>query len=217
VQTLEINTTATSQQLNFSRGLINMDTGTRDLKNTVGCPIAVGILLIIVGILAMGTFLSLLGILAIASPIVAMRAVTVALSWALLIGGILRVIYAFETQGGRGFWLKLLLGILYIAISILLLREIIDSIFSLTLALGITIFIEGAIEVSLAFQLRPKSSWVWVLFSGITTIIAGIFLWSQPPFSDPGILALLPGISFLTTGIWTLTLSLTTRRPVSQA
>jgi uncharacterized membrane protein HdeD (DUF308 family) len=194
-----------------------MDTGTRGLKNSLRWSITLGICLIIAGILAMGAMLSLLGILAIASPTFAIKTLTVALSGALLMGGILRVIYAFETKRARGFWPKLILGILYIVISILLVKGTVSSILSLTLALGIAIFMEGALEVILAFQLRPRSNRVWVLFSGIATIILGIFIWSEWPFSTPGLLALLPGISFLTTGIWTLMLSLTSSRTLNQA
>lgn len=194
-----------------------MDTETRDLKYSLRWTIALGICLIIVGILAMGAMLSLLGILAIASPTFAVKTLTVALSWALLMGGVLRVIYAFETKRARGFWAKLILGILYITVSLLLLKDTISSIFSLTLALGIAIFMEGALEVILAFQLRPRSNRVWVLFSGFATIILGIFIWSEWPFSTPGLLALLPGISFFTTGIWTLMLSLTSSKTLNQA
>ena len=194
-----------------------MDTETRDLKYSLRWSIALGICLIIAGILAMGAMLSLLGILAIASPTFAIKTLTMALSWALLMGGVLRVIYAFETKRARGFWPKLILGILYIAVSILLVKDTVSSILSLTLALGIAIFIEGALEVILAFQLRPRSNRVWVLFSGIATIILGIFIWSEWPFSTPGLLALLPGISFLTTGIWTLMLSLTSSKTWNQA
>lgn len=180
-----------------------MNTETQNNRKSLGWSIALGILLII------------LGLLAIVFPIIATALVTIALGWIFLIGGILRTIYAFQTRSG-GFWLKLLLGILYIITGISLLSNIIGGAISLTLALGILIFIEGVFEVSLAFQLRPASNWSWVLVSGIATIILGILIWSQWPFNAPWVLGLLTGISFLSTGIWKVMLSLAARNVINQ-
>jgi uncharacterized membrane protein HdeD (DUF308 family) len=90
----------------------------------------------------------------------------------------------------------------------LIFKDIIGSVFPLTLALGISIFIEGVFEVFLAFRLRPKSSWNWLLLlKAIASIILGISIGSEKPFSDIGILVLLPGISLLSTGLWMIVFS----------
>ena len=184
------------------------NTKTQDLRNARGWSIALGILLIILGILAIVALPSILGILAIASPSVALQSMTVVLSWTFLVAGILRISLTMQTRYARTLWLNVILSILHIAVSILLLKDIIGSVFPLTLILGIAIFIEGAFEVFLAFGLRPKSSWNWLLFlKGIATIILGISIWSERPFSDFGILVLLPGISLLCTGLWTIVFS----------
>ena len=180
-----------------------MNTETQNIRKSLGWSITLGILLIV------------LGILAIIFPIIATALVTIALGWLFLIGGILRIVYAFQARS-TGFWLKLLLGILYIIIGLSLLNNIIGGAISLTLALGILIFVEGVFEVILAFQLRPASNWSWVLFSGIVTIILGILIWSQWPFNAPWVLGLLTGISFLSTGIWKVMFSLAARRAINE-
>jgi uncharacterized membrane protein HdeD (DUF308 family) len=186
----------------------NKNTKTQDLENAQGWLIALGILLILLGILAIVTLPSILAILAIASSSIALRAMTVVLSWAFLIAGILRINLGLQARYARGFWLTLVLSIFQFAISLLLLNDIIGSVFPLTLALGIAIFIEGVFEVFLAFRLRPKSSWNWLLLlKGIATIILGISIRSERPFSVFGILVLLPGISLLSTGLWTIMFS----------
>ena len=183
---------------------------TQDFINAWGWSIALGILLIILGILAIVTLPSVLGILAIASSSLALRSMTVVLSWTLLIAGILRISLTIQTRYERGFWLRIILSILYFAVSILLWKDIIGSVLSLTLTLGIAIFIEGVLDVFLAFRLHPKSSWNWLLLlKGIVTIILGISIWSEKPFSDFVILLLLPGISLLSTGLWTIVFSQT--------
>jgi uncharacterized membrane protein HdeD (DUF308 family) len=186
------------------------NTKTQDLKNRQDWSIALGILLIILGILAIVTLPSIVGILAIASSSVALQSMTVVLSWTFLITGILRISLTIQARYARGFWLKLILSILYATVSILLWNNIIGSIVPFSLALGIAICIEGVLEVFLAFQLRPKLIWNWVLLlKGIAMIILGISIGSEKPFSDFGILVLLPGISLLSTGVWTMIFSQT--------
>jgi uncharacterized membrane protein HdeD (DUF308 family) len=184
------------------------NTKTQDLKNRQDWSIALGILLIILGILAIVTLPSIMGILAIASSSVALQSMTVVLSWTFLITGILRISLTIQTRYARGFWLKLILSILYVTVSILLWNNIIGSIVPFPLALGIALFIEGVLEVFLAFRLRPKLIWNWLLLlKGIAMIILGISIASEKPFSDFGILVLLPGISLLSTGLWTMIFS----------
>lgn len=178
-----------------------MNTETQNIRKSRRWSVTLGILLII------------LGILAIVFPLIATVLVTIALGWFFLIGGVLRIVYALQNRS-RGFWLKLLLGILYIIIGLSLLTNIIGGIVSLTLALGVLIFIEGVFEVFLAFQLRSVGNWSWVLFSGIITIILGILIWSHWPFDAPWVLGWLTGISFLSTGIWQVMFSLADRRTV---
>lgn len=181
---------------------------TKDLNNTREWSIALGILLIILGILAIVTLPSILGILALAFSRIPLRSMTVLLSLTFLVTGLIRIILTIQTQRAKGVWLKLILSILYFAVSILLWHDIIGSVFPLRLGLGIAIFIEGVFEVFLAFRLRPKSSWNWLLLlKGMATIILGISIWSEKPFTDFGILVLLPGISLLTTGLWTIVFS----------
>lgn len=184
------------------------NTKTQDFKNARRWSIALGIFLIILGILAIVTLPSILGILAIASSSLALQSMTVVLSWTLLVAGLLRISLTIQTRYARTFCLNFVLSILHVAVSILLWKDIIGSVFPLTLALGIAIFIEGVFEVFLAFQLRPKSIWNWLLLlKGIATIILGISIESEKAFSDFGILVLLPGIILLSTGLWTIVFS----------
>lgn len=181
-----------------------MNVETRSIKKSLSWSIALGILMIV------------LGLLAIVFPIIATALVTIGLGWIFLVGGILRIIYAFQTRS-EGFWLKLLLSILYIIVGLSLLSNIVGGVISLTLVIGISLFVEGVFEVMLAFQFRPASNWSSVLFSGIATIILGILIWSQWTFNAPSVLGLLTGISFLSTGIWKVMFSLAARRAINEA
>lgn len=165
--------------------------------------------------IAFGIGLIVLGLLAILAPIFATAFATVVLAWVFLIGGVLRIVYAFQGRQGRGFLPKLLLGLLYSVLGILLLTNILEGIITLTLAVGIAIVFEGVFEVVLAFQLRPSPRWSWALFSGIVTIVLGILIWSEWPYNAPWILGLLIGVSFLFTGTWIAMLAWATRHVVA--
>lgn len=83
----------------------------------------------------------------------------------------------------------------------------IEGAFAFTIVLGITIFLQGMIQVSLAFQMRWISpNWGWMLVSGLMGIIFGIFVWSSSPLSAVWLIGTLIGINLLFDGIWMLTL-----------
>jgi uncharacterized membrane protein HdeD (DUF308 family) len=79
-----------------------------------------------------------------------------------------------------------------------------EGVLAFTLVLGITIFVQGMIQVAMAFQMcRISLNWGWMLVSGIVGIIFGIFVW---------LIGTLIGINLLFDGVWMLTLHSGQRR-----
>lgn len=139
-------------------------------------------------------------------------AVAIVLSWFLLIVGIVRIVQAVESRKQKGFWLKLLVGLLYVLAWILLISNVFGAALSFTLVFGSMILVEGVLEVIAAFKVHPDPSWGWVLFSGITAIILEILILYQWPSSATWVLGVFAGINFLFTGIWMIMLPLAIRR-----
>ncbi|RUR74453.1 HdeD family acid-resistance protein [Chlorogloeopsis fritschii PCC 9212] len=152
--------------------------------------------------IALGIFMILLGIAAIVEPFIATIAVARVLSWVFLFAGIIRTIHAVQSRRQRGFWAKLLIGILYIITGILLLSNVLGATLSLTIAFGWVILAQGIFEVIAAFQARPEPNWGWMLFSGIIAIILGILILYQWPFNAVWLLGVFTGVSFLFSGAW---------------
>jgi uncharacterized membrane protein HdeD (DUF308 family) len=179
-----------------------MNTETRrTLKQSVGWAVGLGILLII------------LGFVAIATPFFASIAVGIFLGWLFMIGGIVQAIYAFQHDRRRSSLIfHLLLGILSIVAGILLVVNPLAGVVSLTLIIGIYFFIDGVFRVFLAFQLKPDANWGWVLLNGILLIILGILIWSEWPFSATWVLGLLVGVGLLFSGISTIAFVLAARQ-----
>jgi uncharacterized membrane protein HdeD (DUF308 family) len=156
---------------------------------------------------AIAVFMIVLGIITIAFPFFATIASTLAFGWIFIIAGIAQIVYAFQSKGvGQIVW-KLILGLLYLLAGIFVLANPLEGVLAFTLVLGITIFVQGIIQASMAFQLRRVSpNWGWILASGIAGIILGILIWSNVPANAPWLLGTLIGINLLFDGVWMLTL-----------
>jgi len=101
----------------------------------------------------------------------------------------------------------LLLGVFYLIGGIFVLLSPGITALTLSLILGISIFVQSVLQVIDAFQMRPAQGWGWTLFSGITGIILGIIIWSQGPAGAIGLLGLWFGLNLLFGGIGVVMLS----------
>ena len=148
-----------------------------------------------------------LGVIAIAFPFFATIASTVLFGWVFIFAGIAQIAYAFQSRGaGKIVW-KMILGFLYLFSGVFVTIDPLEGAFAFTIVLGITIFLQGMIQVSLALQMRWLSNnWGWMLASGLMGIIFGIFVWSSTPLSAVWLVGTLIGINLLFDGIWMLTL-----------
>ncbi|UBF30017.1 HdeD family acid-resistance protein (plasmid) [Kovacikia minuta CCNUW1] len=175
-----------------------------DVKQNTGWFIALGILMVI------------LGIAAIVEPLVATIAVARVFSWIFLFAGVIRIIHAVQSRQERGFWPKLLIGILYVITGIVLLGNVFGAALSLTFALGWVILVQGILEVIAAFKVRPEPNWGWLLFSGVISIILGILILYRWPFNAVWLLGIFSGISFLFAGSWMIMLPWAARQPLTR-
>jgi uncharacterized membrane protein HdeD (DUF308 family) len=153
-----------------------------------------------------GVLFIVLGIAAVVLPNVT---TIVAETWIAIIlasAGASKIFYAIQTRS-EGFIWKLLLGILYVGTGIMLFVYPLTGVLSLTLLLGSFFLTEGVFETVLAFQIRPRQNWGWVLADGIVTLVLGGLVWFQWPFNAPWLIGLLVGISVLSTGISRVMLS----------
>jgi uncharacterized membrane protein HdeD (DUF308 family) len=102
-----------------------------------------------------------LGVIALAQPAAgivfpffASVASTLLFGWIFIFAGITQVVYAFQSRGAGKVVGKLILGLLYLLSGILVVTNPFEGVLALTLVLGITIFVQGVIQVALAFAER---------------------------------------------------------------
>lgn len=157
-----------------------------------------------------------LGIIAIVFPFFASIASTLVFGWVFILAGVVQIVYAFQSRGaGQVVW-KLILGGLYLFSGIFVVANPLKGVLAFTIVLGVTIFVQGIIQVSIAFQMRRTAPrWGWMLASGIIGIIFGIVIWSSLPYSAVWLIGTLIGVNLLFDGVWMLTLHSGQRRALS--
>ena len=149
--------------------------------------------------LAEGIILVILGLLAIIIPPIATIAVTIFLGWLFLISGIVGLVTTFWARHAPGFWWSLLSAVLAIAAGIVLLGWPLPGAVSLTLLLIAFFIIEGVLSIMYAFEHKKELSgrWGWMLISGIIDLILAAIIWGGLPGTAAWALGLLVGINML--------------------
>jgi len=161
------------------------------IKKNARLAVIVGILMLICGILAIG------------SPMVAGMSVTVVVGVMLMIGGISECFLAFQAGAfGKGL-LIFIMGALTAVAGFFLFNQPLAGLASITLFLAAYFVVTGISELIGAFQIRPAEGWGVMLFSGILTVLLGVMLWKQFPVSGAWAVGVLFGIKLVVSG-WTL-------------
>jgi uncharacterized membrane protein HdeD (DUF308 family) len=167
-------------------------------------------------LLAVGILMIILGVVAIGAPVVATIAVQFMLGWLLVISGIAEGMHAFMVQGWRGFLFELLSALLYLGVGILLLVNPLEGALALTIVLAVFLLVEGIFKIIMALRVREHRGWGWLLASGIVSLILGALIWAQWPASGLWVIGLLVGIQLLFTG-WALVMLALAARARRQA
>jgi len=155
------------------------------IKRHAGVGIAVGILAVIAGVLA------------VMSPLIAGLSVAIAVGVLLMISGVSRLFFAFKMGSfGHGL-LVFVLGVLSIVVGGYMVARPGMALATLTLVLAAYLFVDGIFEIIWAFRLRPIKGWGWTLFSGIAALVLGIMIWRQFPVSGMWGVGTLAGIHMI--------------------
>jgi uncharacterized membrane protein HdeD (DUF308 family) len=152
-------------------------------------------------LLALGIAYLIMGFVITGSPMAATFAVEILIGFVLIIGGIISIIGAFFSGNWKRLLLILLSGILYLVVGVLLLKNPLKGVLTLTILLAAFLLVEGIFKIIHAFQMKPAPNWIWLLVSGVASVILGFMIWGGFPQSSTFIIGLLVGIYFLINGI----------------
>ena len=151
--------------------------------------------------LALGIILIIVGTIAVSMPLWATLTTALAFGVLLLMGGIAQLIGAFWTREWSGFFVILLMGILYLVLGVMFLRHPGEALVAMTLLLACGLMVSGLFRIIGSLMYRFPH-WGWTLASGVINLLLGIYIYSQWPFDSFMILGLFVGIDLIFTG-WT--------------
>ena len=171
-----------------------MNTAVTYARSERGWSIALGILLIIAGLLA------------IAVPFFAGVAASVYFGCLVLFAGVAHLVYAWSQRRAGAILWQVLIGIVYLAAAFYMLALPVAGVVALTLVLAFYIAVEGVFELVVFSLLRRVPGSAWFLVDGVVSLLVASLILFHWPSSSLWAVGTLVGVSMLFSGIARVTL-----------
>jgi uncharacterized membrane protein HdeD (DUF308 family) len=165
--------------------------------------------------LALSIILIVFGLLAIALPMVSSIGVAIVIGWMVIFAGIAQLVHAFQSTGVGPIVWKVLVALIYLVAGFSLIARPAAGVAGLTLVLGVFLFAEGIADVVAYFATRKSGNSPWMLLDGIITLILGFLIWNRWPSSSLWVIGTFVGISMVMTGTTRFMMALAVRKLVS--
>jgi uncharacterized membrane protein HdeD (DUF308 family) len=172
-----------------AQSLHGLGSGIDALRAKRGWIIALGIIYVVAGLIALGSVVM--------ATVVSVFVVGIMM----LIAGVAEVINAFQVKSWGKFFLWILLGVLYIVAGFVTFENPLLAAALLTLMLGVALLASGIMRIILAFSMREVTPWIWVVLSGVITVLLGLVILAHWPVSSLYILGLFLGIDLIFAGV----------------
>ena len=176
------------------------DTALETLRAKSGWIVALGVVYVIGGIIALG------------SVVMATKVSVFVVGIMMLIAGVAEVINAFQIKTWGKFLLWLLLGALYIVAGFFAFENPLLAAAALTLLLGISLLVSGIMRIVIAFSMQETMPWIWVAFSGVITFLLGLLIVAHWPISSLYVLGIFLGVDLVIAGAGWIGVGLGLRR-----
>jgi uncharacterized membrane protein HdeD (DUF308 family) len=159
-----------------------------------------------------GVFMVVFGLLAVFSPAATGGAVVKIIALLLLVAGVVRLVQAYRSRARTDTLMSAVLGAVFAGLGILVwLNPEVGSGF-LTALLMVFFVAHGLWKISSALRYKPLSGWLWLLLSGVLSLIFAWLMWQQWPLSGAWAIGILVGLDLLITGVVTILLALAVKR-----
>ena len=152
-------------------------------------------------IVALGVVYVIAGLIALGSVMFATVVTVFVVGIMMLIAGVAEVFNAFQVKSWGKFLVWLLLGLLYIVAGFVTFENPLLAAAVLTLFLGFSLIFSGVMRIFLGFSMKVGTPWMWVVLSGIITLLLGLVIVVHWPVSGLYILGMFLGIDLVIVGI----------------
>ena len=163
-------------------------------------------------IIALGVVYLIAGFIALGSVAMATVASVLVVGVMMIIAGVAEVFSAFQIKTWGKFLLWALLGVLYIFAGFVTFENPLLAAVLLTLILGASLVASGIMRIFLGFSMKRETPWIWVVLSGVITLLLGVLILARWPVSSLYILGLFLGIDLIMAGVGWIGLGFGLRR-----
>lgn len=175
----------------------NLAEGLKVLRAKWGWIVALGVVFLIAGFIALG------------SAMAATASAVMIIGIMMIMGGVAEIVAAFSVKGWGKFAVWMLLGLLYVGAGIIALMNPFAAATILTLMLGAALVVGGVLRIFLAFSMKSAGKpWGWVVVSGLVTLLLGAMIIAQWPASSFFVLGIFLGIDLIFIGSGWVTMGL---------
>jgi uncharacterized membrane protein HdeD (DUF308 family) len=150
-------------------------------------------------LLILGIGLVVVGAMAIISSFIATLATVTFFGTLLFVGGVLELVNAVTCRNWRGFFVYLLIGILFTVVGLIMMNHPLAAAAGLTLMLAAAFMVGGAIRI-IAAAVEHFHGWPWVMVNGFITLFLGIYIWRHFPEAAFWVIGLFVGIDLIFCG-----------------
>jgi uncharacterized membrane protein HdeD (DUF308 family) len=164
-------------------------------------------------LVVLGIMLSIVGFVAIGSSFVATLATMLVFGIILVVGAILHVVTAVVGRSWRGFFLHVLMGILYLIAGVFMIERPVEAAVDLTLLIAASLLVGGILRIVMSVVERFPG-WGWMLLNGVISLLLGAMIWRQWPLSGLWVIGLFVGIEMLFSGMSLVMLGMAVRTVV---
>ena len=146
--------------------------------------------------LAFGIVLLLLGIAAIVRSVIATVASMLFFGWLLVLASIFEFVSAFMVGNWAGFFLHLLIAILFVITGVLVLTRPLISAEAVTLVMSMFFLVAGLYQL-IASLWTHLPGWGWQALSGVVTSVLGVLVLAGWPATGLWMIGLFVGIELI--------------------
>jgi len=161
--------------------------------------------------LAFGIVLMLLGVVAIGRSVKATVVSMVFFGWLLVIASVIQFVEAFMVGHWAGFFLHLLIAILFGVVGLLMVVRPLISAEALTFLMSVFFLLGGLYQLFAALWTHLPG-WGWHALNGIISAVMGVLILAQWPISGLWVIGLFVGIDLLFYGWAWVALALDLRK-----
>jgi len=159
----------------------------------------------------LGVVLILLGALSIYAPQQSGMTVGVLVGIFLVVSGLFRTFFFWVATSLGSAILRFVMGLLAVLAGTMMIADPALGLQAVTLVAIAYLVVDGATQILFSLRLPPGVGGFWILLGGVLSVVLGIMVWRELPFSGDQAIGILIGAKLIIDGLALIAMSLVAR------